>query len=207
MTRQSWSESRGSHALPWFSSLAAAIAAALWLLLGPAPAALVFDRTAIADGELWRLVTGHLVHSDSEHAFWDIGALALIACLTAGQGWRREAIAAGAGLLAVNACLWWGLPALERYCGLSGVLNALIVVALADLWRRERHPVFPAAALLLALKLAAETATGQTVFLNPEWPGVPLAHFAGCLGGLAFLILDSALRSRPAHRGESGRGA
>lgn len=203
MTGQCVPESRGSHALPWFTSLGAAIATGLWLLLGPAPTALVFDRTAIADGELWRLVTGHLVHSDGWHALWDIGALALIARLLAGQGWRREAIAAGASLLAVNVCLWWGLPELERYCGLSGVLNGLMVVALADLWRRYRHPAFPAAALLLALKLAAETATGQSVFLNPEWPGVPLAHVAGCLGGLAFLILDSALRSHPVGSGEN----
>lgn len=203
MTEQALFERRGSHALPWLTGLAAAIAAGLWLLLGPAPQALVFDRGAIADGELWRLVTGHLVHSDGRHALWDIGALVLIAYLMADQGWRREAIAAGAGMLAVNICLWWGLPELERYCGLSGVLNALVVVALADLWRRYRHPVFPAAGLLLVIKLAAEMAAGQSVFLNPAWPGVPLAHVAGCLGGLAFLILDAALRSFPPSTGET----
>jgi rhomboid family GlyGly-CTERM serine protease len=204
MNGPSLAESRGSLALPWFTSLGAAIAAGLWLLLGPTPEALVFDRTAIADGEVWRLITGHLVHSDSRHALWDIAALALLGCLMGGQGWRREAVAAGASLLAVNVCLWWGLPDLERYCGLSGVLNGLMVVALTELWRRQRHPLFPAAALLLALKLAVEMATGRSVLANLEWPGVPLAHVAGCLGGLAFLVLDSALRARPVHRANRG---
>ncbi len=198
MNRKPSPECHGSAALPWLTGLVAVIAAGLWLLLGPAPEALVFDRSAIADGELWRLVTGHLVHSDGTHALWDIGALALIGYLMAGQGWRREAIAFGVGVLAVNLGLWWGLPGLERYCGLSGVLNTLMVVALADLWRRFRQPVFPAVGLLLTLKLGVEMAMGQSVLIEPDWPGVPLAHVAGCLGGLAFLMVDRARRAHPA---------
>lgn len=145
----------------------------------------------------------HLVHSEGRDALGDIGGLVLVACLMVGQCWRREAVATGGGMLAVNICLWWGLPELGRYCGLSGVLNALVVVALADLWRRYRHPIFPAASLLLALKLTAEAAAGQSVFLTPAWAGVPLAHVAGCLGGLTFRMLDSALRSYVTPKGEA----
>jgi rhomboid family GlyGly-CTERM serine protease len=193
MSSPSLSMDRDGRGLPWLTGLAAAAAAGLWLLLGPVPEALVFDRAAIAGGEIWRLVTGHLVHSDGRHALWDIGALALIGCLMEEKGPRRLALAAGAGILAVDAGLWWGLPGLERYCGLSGMLNALFVVALADLWRRHRHPVFPLAALILGAKLLAEAVAGQSLVLDTEWPAVPLAHVAGCLGGLAFLALEGGL--------------
>jgi rhomboid family GlyGly-CTERM serine protease len=200
MRSPSLSMDRGGLGLPRFTGLAVAVAAGLWLLLGPVPEALVFDRAAIGGGEVWRLVTGHLVHSDGRHALWDIGALALIGCLMENQ--RRLALVAGAGILAVDAGLWWGLPGLEQYCGLSGILNTLFIVALADLWRRHRHPVFPFAALALGIKLLAEAAAGQSLVLDTLWPAVPLAHVAGCLGGLAFLALEGGRFSNHPSKGE-----
>lgn len=182
--------SRGSHALPWLTGLWLAIAIGLWVLLGAVPEALVFDRAAIASGEGWRWITGHLVHSDGQHALWDIGALAIIGCVMESHGRLRMAIAAGAGMLAVNACLWWCLPELDRYCGLSGMLNTMFVVALADLWRQYRHPVFALAALVLCLKLVAEITAEESLLLNTLWPSVPLTHVAGCLGGLFLVGVD-----------------
>lgn len=182
----SLSINRGSPELPWFTGLCVGVAGGLWLLLGPVPEALVFDRIAIADGEWWRLITGHWVHSDGQHALWDIAALALIGCLLEGRGKRRLALATSMGIVAVDACIWWCLPELERYCGLSGMLNTLLIIALADLWLLYRHPIFAAAILLLGGKLIAEMAAGQSVLIDPSWPGVPMAHVAGCLGGIVF---------------------
>ena len=73
----SFFQSGGSHGgllLPWRTLLLTTLALAGYLFLGAAPEAWVFDRTAIGQGEVWRLVTGHWVHSDFEHALWDIGA-------------------------------------------------------------------------------------------------------------------------------------
>lgn len=183
----------GSPRLPWFTGLAVAMAVGLWLGLGPVPESLVFDRLAIAHGEWWRLATGHWVHCDGQHALWDIAALALVGSLVEGGGRRRMLLAAAVGIAAVDAAIWWCLPALERYCGLSGVLNTLFVLALADLWRRSRSPVVPLAALLLGGKLTAEIALGQSVLLDSLWPAVPGAHVAGCLAGLAVLGLERSI--------------
>lgn len=169
------------------------LAVAVWAGLGPAPQALVFDRTAIAAGEIWRLVSGHFVHSDAAHAVWDIAALALIGLLLED---KRLPVALAAGIAAVDACLWWGLPELERYCGLSGMLNALLVVALADLWRSHRHPAIPLAWVVLAGKLAAEAFMGQSLVVTTAWPGVPQAHLAGCLGGLVVALTGPAGKGR-----------
>lgn len=181
--------------LPWLTLAGLALAVGLWLLAGPAPGALVYDRAALAQGEGWRWLTGHLVHSDAGHALWDIAALGLIGLMLEGHGRRHLALAALAGLLAVDAALWWCLPEIGRYCGLSGLLNALFVVALADLW--HRHPLVPLVALGLILKLAVELATRQSLLLDMAWPSLPEAHVAGCIGGLAFLALERLSRRSP----------
>lgn len=185
---------RGGAQPPWVTGLFLAVAAGLWLYFGPAPEALVFDRAALAQGEWWRWLTGHLVHSDGQHALWDIAALGLIGGLMEHNGRRRMAAATLAGLVAVNVCLMGCLPGLDRYCGLSGVLNTLFVVALADLWRQRRHPAIPLAGLGLILKLAAEMATHQSLVVDMQWPGVPEAHLAGCVGGMGFLAIERLSR-------------
>jgi len=182
-------KARGSARLPWLTALLVTLAALLWWSAGTTPEALVFDRSAIDKGELWRLITGHLVHGDAGHAFWDIGALAAIGTMMESQGRWRMAGALLAGVVAVNACLWWFMPGLDFYCGLSGVLNALFVVAIADLWKMYRHPVFLFGGLGLGAKLAVEMALGQSLFVSTVWPSVPLAHLAGCIGGLALLAV------------------
>jgi len=73
--------SHGGVTLPWRSFLLGAAAIAAYLILGAAPEAWVFDRVAIAQGEWWRLITGHWVHSDLAHAAWDIAALLLLGAL------------------------------------------------------------------------------------------------------------------------------
>jgi rhomboid family GlyGly-CTERM serine protease len=193
-------QNRGGRQPPWLTVVAVAVASGLWLSLGPVPDALIFDRSAIAGGEWWRLLSGHWVHSDGRHALWDIAALALVGGLVETGGRRRLALAAVVGSLWVSAALWWQLPELERYCGLSGMLNTLFVIALADLWQRGHQPVVVAAALLLSAKLLAELAAGQSVLIDPLWPGVPLAHLAGLLGGLAFLAGDRAYHQLRNHR-------
>ncbi|MEJ2591946.1 MAG: hypothetical protein P8178_11180, partial [Candidatus Thiodiazotropha sp.] len=66
---------------PWRSLLLTTLALVLYLWAGAAPQAWVYDRFAIAQGEWWRLFTGHWVHSDGEHALWDIGALLVLGLL------------------------------------------------------------------------------------------------------------------------------
>ena len=56
--------------LPVASLLFVVLAAALYALPGTA-ARLQYDRTAILHGELWRVLTGHLVHWSADQVFWD----------------------------------------------------------------------------------------------------------------------------------------
>lgn len=181
--------SRGSKSLPWLTASGVAIATLLWFVFGAVPEPLVFDRSAIAAGEVWRLITGHWVHSDAGHALWDIGALAIVGGLLEPQGRWRMITVALAGMLAVDACLWWFMPALDRYCGLSGLLNAMFMVAIVDLWRAYRHPVYVLAGFIWGVKLALEIVLGTSLVVSTAWPTVTQSHLAGGLGGIAWLWL------------------
>ncbi|MGD2082354.1 MAG: rhombosortase [Chromatiales bacterium] len=196
---------------PRLTLAVALLAAALYVLAGPAPPTWVLERTAVAEGEWWRLLSGHLAHSDPEHLLWNLGALL-------GIGWMLEprrpaAFAWGlvAGAAAVDTWLLAGLPGLERYCGLSGVLNTLLLILLVRLWRETRHPLVPTIGAAALVKLTVELQSGQAVLTHTAWPSVPSAHLAGLLGGVVALLLarlgaDARRSAPPVGGGErSGR--
>lgn len=187
----------GGFMLPWRALLLTLIATTAYLVLGPAPEGWVYDRTAIAGGEWWRLLTGHWVHSDPRHALWDIVALLIFGLLfEARLGWRLPAVLllATAG---VDAWLWWGQPELQRYCGLSGILNGLLAAGLFQMWRDLRHPVVLLTAAAAILKILVETQAGEALFTQTAWASTPMAHAAGFLSGAAFALVLDAVRPGP----------
>jgi rhomboid family GlyGly-CTERM serine protease len=189
----------GKSGRPWLTFGLVVLTAGPGWRFGAAPAELIYDRQAIAAGEIWRLLTGHFVHSDLNHLAWNAAALLLIGSLLEGFGRRQMGAAIVVGIVAVDLALWFGMPDLEKYCGLSGMLNALLVVALAEGWRRTRHSLFAGAALVSLLKLVVEAMMGQGLLVQTAWPSVPLAHVAGFLGG-ALLWLCAARRVADATR-------
>ena len=176
--------SHGGITLPWRSLLLGVAAIAAYLSLGPAPEAWVFDKAAIAQGEWWRLLSGHWVHSDLSHAVWDITALLLFGALFEERLQWRLPLALLVATAGVDAWLWWGDSALQYYCGLSGILNGLLIVGLLDLWRDNRHPLILLTAVGAALKIILEIHMGQALLTRTAWPSVPVVHAAGFLSGL-----------------------
>ncbi len=169
--------------------LAALALLAVVLLLAalgdPARAALRYDRVALAGGEWWRLVGGHLVHLGWRHAILDVAAALMIGWLfgstfTAAR-WAWILAASG---FAVNAGLWWLNPGIGWYVGLSGVLHGAIGAAAAG-WIATGRPGGYWLVTGLALKLAAEQAFGP-LWLTGAAAGGPVivdAHLYGAIGG------------------------
>lgn len=91
-------------------------------------AMLRYDRDAILAGQLWRLLTGHLVHLGASHLAMNLVGLALIwmlfGRLMSTRAWLAtllaSALAVSLGLLAFNPGLTW-------YVGLSGVLHGMFL--------------------------------------------------------------------------------
>jgi rhomboid family GlyGly-CTERM serine protease len=167
----------------------ALLAACLLLLLitatgDPGRALLRYDRVALAGGELWRLLSAHLVHLDLHHAALNCLGLALMWALFARDYRPRQwLVIVLASIAAIDAGLWLWDSTLRWYVGSSGALHGIMAAGtLARLRRREGEGWVLAA--FLAAKLAWEQGVGALPLSGSD-PVVVDAHLFGVLGGLA----------------------
>ena len=167
---------RADPYMPWMTLLLSGLVAALFAVAGPAPAEWVYDREAIAGGQAWRLLSGHLLHSDLEHLVWNLAGLAVLGTVVE-QHFGGKLLLGGLllGSLLVDLVLWWAMPWLSHYCGLSGVLNTLLVIALAALWQQS-PPLSVLVGAGSLLKILWEMAAGQALLTQTTWAAVPAAR-------------------------------
>jgi rhomboid family GlyGly-CTERM serine protease len=183
---------------PWLTGTLCAVCLLLFLILGAAPEALLYSRAAIAQGEIWRLLTGHFVHCDFAHLAWNLLPLLLIGGLLEQRiGWMKFSGVTAVSCLGVSGWLWFTQIDLQLYCGLSGMLNGLLVVLLATLWQESRHPVLSLIGLVALAKIIFETTNQEAIFTHLSWAGLPGAHGAGMATGIAYLVVAAVVHNRP----------
>jgi rhomboid family GlyGly-CTERM serine protease len=174
-----------------------------WIFLALATAALViqfvptwrdpllYDRTAIAHGEWWRIWTGHLVHFGWPHFVADAGLFLILGwLLDQGHPWfGRIALAVMPAF--ISAILFWFDPTMNRYGGLSAVnLGVLLYLALQG-WRRDWADWFwPAVLLIYVGEVVFEIAKGGHGggMIRFDDPGVRVATSAH-LASAAYAVL------------------
>lgn len=155
---------------------------------------LIYDRAAIADGALWRFVTGSLVHYSSAHLGFDLLVFLVAGTMIETSGIRfypALCLATGAG---IGVVLYWAEPSMFHYAGLSGVATAAVVylclsgLSEAGIWRWACIAIL----LGLGIKLGFEFAVERPLFIaavSNEFIPVPLSHFVGaCVALLLFLL-------------------
>jgi rhomboid family GlyGly-CTERM serine protease len=157
-----------------------------------------YDRSAIAAGGWWRLLTAHIVHLDAHHLILNALGLVLMWSLFAADYDVIEwSIIVLAGALAISSGLWWLSPRVAWYVGASGVLHSVVAAGTAKhlaarVWDRWILLV------VLSAKLAYEQLGGR------EPPLVVVdAHLYGAICGFA---VGAALSWRTAiirHRSSS----
>lgn len=184
--------SRGQVFRPWLTLFLVALAIALFVIGGPAPEALVFDRDAIRAGEFWRWITGHWVHSDLSHALWDISALLILSLVLERISPGRILVVLIAGTVGVDIWLAYSWPGLQWYCGLSGVLNALLAAILVQFWFLRKKRLAILMGLAAVLKIIIEMHSGQSLVTQTAWPSVPQAHAAGFIAGFLIVVMEKA---------------
>ena len=173
--------------------------------------ALDYRRHRIAGGQVWRLVTAHLMHLNATHVALDVAGLLLVAWIFSRElDWKRQALALLIGAAFVDFGLWGFHPEVERYVGLSGALHAPFAAG-AMRWLLAQ-PAVPADATLrlrrawgaglligLVAKLALESA-GDAFWLHAtHFDVVTAAHRLGSVGGALYgvALRMTMPRSRP----------
>lgn len=157
-------------------------------LLPVDPVHLFFGTAEIHDGQVWRLLTGHFVHADWNHLAWNAIGLLVLGVLIERRSRRLLVLALLAGTVSVNYLLLHS--GLDYYCGLSGVLNALLVVALWLEWKASRSWWVIAIAIACAAKVIFETSLGDSLISQISWPPYAWSHLAGMAGGVVALLLS-----------------
>jgi rhomboid family GlyGly-CTERM serine protease len=177
----------------------------IWTLAGCACAVLVFivpgletllvyDRVAIAHGELWRLVTGNLVHFSATHLAYDLSAFVIAGTIIELRGCRYFPILCLSAAMLIGVAVFEFEPMLHYYGGLSGVVTAAVTyLCLQGLTERGTWRWLCAAMLAgLAAKLWIEMVLGYSWLSAVSTEGfvpVPLSHLIGAITAITLFVL------------------
>jgi len=150
--------------------------------------AMRYERTALAAGEWWRLVSAHIVHLDFDHAALNSLGLVLMWALFA-RDYRPHqwlVIVLGA-MAAIDAGLWLRDSTVAWYVGSSGALHGVMAAGtLAHLRRRDLDGWI--LAVFIVVKLAYEQSAGALPFSQSHAGVVVDAHLFGALGGAGIAV-------------------
>ena len=169
--------------------------------------AFVFDRNAIAAGELWRLWTGHWVHFSSSHLWWNLAALTPIGTWleTERPGLLLRFSIIGAPLLSLG--LWFLDPHMLTYGGLSGLGTGVVTLLGLTLCQNHGKTTTTGAIILtlVTLKLGSDITSGTAMLSTFSEPEIRPASPAHLLGTLLALISFSTGRSALARDSSASR--
>lgn len=182
--------------LPLLTLLLCALAGLLLLLPPELQEPLYFNREALSEGRVIGLLTGHWMHADSGHLYWNMLALAVLGAVIEAHSRKLLLQSLLMGMLSVDTLLLSPLCNLGRYCGLSGLLNTLLAIALCLRWRQTRSPLIACIAIVCMLKLVVELFSGESLLTDISWAPYAPAHVAGLLGAGLMLVHARATGSR-----------
>jgi len=145
-----------------------------------------YDRSAINDGQLWRLLSGHFLHLSWSHLGMNLAGLMFLWLLVRAWVTSKELLLTifFSGLI-ISLCFLALNPEILQYAGFSGILHSLWVVgALAGISAKRGEAYFLLA--ILIFKLAWEQLSGPLptpVKISGNYIAVD-AHLYGAIAGL-----------------------
>jgi rhomboid family GlyGly-CTERM serine protease len=158
-----------------------------------------YDRAALEAGEVWRVVTAHLVHLGWGHLWPNLLALLLICALLeeflSSVEWLFTCLAAA---VAIAIGLYVFDPGVQWYVGLSGVLHGLVACGAVRMLQEERLGIGAALALGVAAKLTWEATRGPIPFTEQSagGPVIVAAHLYGAIAGTLTGLACGIVRRR-----------
>lgn len=193
LTAASWPSAVKRYAVPLALAL---LIVALEGLGDSGRAWLRFERAQIEAGQLWRVLSGHLVHLGAYHAALNLlGLVALLALCPhalSTREWLRRVLLLS---LLTSLGLYFFAPQVSYYVGLSGVLHGLFLLGLAPMARRG-DLIATGCLLYLMAKLAWEMWAGAPLSDAQAIGGrvVTESHLFGTLASLAYGLVFGSFR-------------
>jgi len=155
---------------------------------------LEYNRQEILSGEIWRIWTGHLVHTNMSHFALNILA-AIIIYLTFFMKIKPVELLLNSFLFAtlISLMLLSIYPDLDWYNGLSGLLHALLIHFSARLAKNERT-IFWAILLAVWIKVLNETMHLYSGYKNlvGDMLVISEAHLIGTIFGTITALICMA---------------
>lgn len=155
--------------------------------------AMLFERDAILQGQLWRVLSGNLVHYSQMHLLLNVSAMLVAGGIVETRGYRHYWLLIASSCLAIGCAVLWLRPDIVVYAGLSGVVNATVVYLCLHglyedrVWRRVCIFMLAMLCLKLGIELYYDTSLAKhfdtTLFLP-----IPLSHLVGALTGLGIFL-------------------
>lgn len=190
--------------LPPPATLLCALAALIIQLFPEWRASLLYERAGVAEGQFWRIWTGHLVHFGWPHFVVDAGLLLIVGWFAENRHPWFTRIALVLMPAFISACMFWLEPGMARYGGLSALNLGLLVYVAAEGWRHDRTEWFwPAVIVIYVAELAYEYYRGGQGggAIRFDDPGIRVAtgaHLAAA--GYVLLALGAAFLRRRARK-------
>ncbi len=167
---------------------------------------LQFDREAIAQGQLWRLLSGHWTHWSFDHFLWCTIALVALGSLCERYSPKGLLATVAGSSIFIPMVIWIASPEMVLYRGLSGICSGVFFYAAITMLRigyqQNDRPSWGLALLAILFfsgKIYFEASQGHTLFVHSEtlFTPAPLAHLAGGASGLVTALLVRPLPDRP----------
>jgi rhomboid family GlyGly-CTERM serine protease len=157
-------------------------------------AALRYERAGIAAGQWWRLLSGHLVHLDLEHAALNVlGVVLMWAVFARDYSPARWLAIVLASVALIDAGLWYRDRELAWYVGASGVLHGVMAAGTLAHLRRRDFEGWILLAFILGKLLYEQSGAALPFAAGGVTPVAVDAHLYGALGGV---LAGALLRSR-----------
>jgi len=145
---------------------------------------LQYRRAEILSGQLWRLLSAHLVHSSVAHVGWNgLGFCLFWLVFYRYLSIRYLCYASLFMGLFISGMLLCCHPDIQWYQGFSGILHGLFVLGALDDIAQKRMGGYPLLCLLLC-KVIWEVLSGHPTHADLIGPVLVHAHVYGVMAGL-----------------------
>lgn len=158
---------------------------------------LIYDRSAIANGEAWRLLSGHFVHLSFTHLLLNgVGLFLFFIIFRRYSSWRTSVGVMGVLGVMVSLSLYIGSPMVAQYGGFSGILYGLFGWLSVRMIQSQDRVIGVMVLLLLGLKIGMEQQYGSFVHYE-SFMVITDAHLYGYGWGVMVGILELYYRKTP----------